>query len=124
MKDKKIKRYARERFEWWTHWLGLQYSDITLEFVDVIDEGNGLVNLDQVGVCYSNWKYMESHIVLSMRKLRDFDKEQIEKTIVHELMHVMLNEMREDGIEHEERVATSLQKAFFWVRKGIKSGKK
>lgn len=119
MKDKKIKKFVKERFEWWTRWLGLQYGTIDLSFVDVIDE-DGWANLDQVGVCHSDWKYHESHITLSMRKLKDLDKEQIEKAIVHELMHVFLNEMREEGIDHEERVATSLQKAFMWVRDGVR----
>ena len=46
-------------------------------------------------------------------------KKEIEKVVVHELMHVFLNETREEGIDHEERVATQLQKAFFWIRNGI-----
>lgn len=42
--------------------------------------------------------------------------EEIEYVVVHELMHVFLNEMREQGQQHEERVATLLAKAFLWVR--------
>ena len=31
--------------------------------------------------------------------------------VVHELLHVLVNEMREEGIDHEERVVTHLAKA-------------
>jgi predicted SprT family Zn-dependent metalloprotease len=44
------------------------------------------------------------------------DADSIEKIVVHELMHVFLNEMREKGIDHEERVATMLSQAFLWVK--------
>ena len=33
-----------------------------------------------------------------------------------ELCHALVNEMREQGIDHEERVVTMLSKAFMWVR--------
>lgn len=36
------------------------------------------------------------------------------------LMHVFLNEMREEGIDHEERVATMLSKAFLWTREAMR----
>lgn len=117
MKDKKIKEYARERFSWWIHWLGLGYGDISLEFVEYIeDKGSSYIDTDVAGECHTDWRYQETHVYLAMNRLRQLRKQTIEKVIVHELMHVFLNEMRETGIDHEERVATSLQKAFLWIR--------
>ena len=93
------------------------YGDISLEFVEYIeDKGSSYIDTDVAGECHTDWRYQETHVLLSMNKLRQFRKKTIEKVIVHELMHVFLNEMREEGIEHEERVATNLQKAFLWVR--------
>jgi hypothetical protein len=117
MKDKKIKKYARERFSWWSQWLGLNYGSMNLIFDEFIKDASGP---DVAGICDTDWRYQETVITLAMHKLRTLNKYQIEKVIVHELMHVFLNEMREEGIDHEERVATNLQKAFLWVRDASK----
>jgi predicted metallopeptidase len=46
--------------------------------------------------------------------------------IDHELCHILVNEMREGDISHEERVVTGLTKAFLWtaadVEKEAKNG--
>ena len=121
MKDKQIKKYSRERFAWWVHWLGLGYGDISLEFAEYVEDSeSSWIDKDVAGVCRTDWRYQETHIILAMNKFRELNKKSIEEVIVHELMHVFLNEMREDGIDHEERVATSLQKAFLWVRNANK----
>ena len=120
MKDKNIKKYIQERSGWWIRWLGLGFGDICIHYVerieDVYEDGSISINPDCAGKCDTDWRYQESHITLSMAKLRELTKPEIEKVLVHELMHVFLNEMREEGIDHEERVATNLQKAFLWIR--------
>jgi len=130
MTSPRAKKLAKKYFKWWTNWLGLRSGKIDLCFVDYIKEniaGSGAtyINPDVVGKCWTDWRYQETTIQLSMHKLRKLDKKNIEKCIVHELMHVFLNEMREQGydnksIDHEEHVATQLQKAFMWVREGAK----
>jgi len=47
--------------------------------------------------------------------MKTMDGDEIERAVVHELCHILVNEMREDEIHHEERVVTGLQKAFMWV---------
>ncbi len=124
MKEEKAKKLANKYFKWWVNWLGLRYGRTDLVFVDYIENtfesGAKYINPDVAGECHTDWRYQNSTILLSIHKLCELDKEEIEKCIVHELMHVFLNEMREEGIAHEERVATNLQKAFFWVRDGVK----
>ena len=117
MKNSQVKKTVRKHIKWWSRWLGLNYGRIDIRFVEFIKDAEGP---DVVGTCNTDWRYQETVITFALHKMRDFDKECIEKTVVHELMHVFLNEMREDGIDHEERVATNLQKAFFWVRNGLK----
>jgi hypothetical protein len=119
VKDKKIKKHARKIFEWWSLWLGLNYGSVDLKFVEFIKEASGP---DVSGTCDTDWRYQETIVTLALHKLRELNKYQIERVIVHELMHVFLNEMREDDIDHEERVATNLQKAFIWVRDAAKDG--
>lgn len=123
MKEKQAKKLARKYFKWWSEWLGLRYGLIKLFFVDYIEEheGDGVFIIpDCAGKCHTDWRYQETQIEISIKKICQLDEEGIERVIVHELMHVFLNEMREEGIDHEERVATNLQKTFFWVREGAR----
>jgi hypothetical protein len=58
------------------------------------------------------WQYLDAHIEFNMPVLLNCSDWEIEVTYVHELMHLLLNEMREEGINHEERTATTLARAF------------
>jgi predicted SprT family Zn-dependent metalloprotease len=64
------------------------------------------------------WKYQTATITLYPKTMRHLTPEEIENTVIHEIMHVFLNEMRAWSIDtdHEERCATQLQKAFSWVK--------
>ena len=105
------KRLINKYFKWWMHWLGLGYQTIKLVYVDYW-EGD----LDCDALCESSWRYMESTITFNLKNLQTFSEKEIEAVVVHEFMHVFLNEMRAKGIDHEERVASMLQKAFMWVK--------
>ena len=115
MTKAETKRLINKYFKWWTHWLGLGYQTVTAKFVDHWEGG-----LDCDALCETDWRYMESVITFNVSHLSGMDENTIEVTVVHELMHVFLNEMREQGIDHEERVATMLQKAFMWVKGATK----
>jgi hypothetical protein len=60
----------------------------------------------------TDWRYLTASIKFSYDGLFDADDKQIERTVVHELLHVLLNEMREEGTDHEERVVSHLEIAF------------
>ena len=76
------------------------------------------------GYCDVEWKYLTARVTFYPKAMRHLTEREIEWAVIHELMHVFLNEMRvmstETGQDHEERVATQLQKAFWWV-KGAKN---
>ena len=114
MSDKKIKNYIRKKLRWWVRWTGLGYWRVNTVWKEVIQMDHGGYNTAALCVC--DWRYQEATITFGMEKIRQIKRSDIEQLIVHELMHVFLNEMRAEGIEHEERVATQLQKAFLWVR--------
>jgi predicted SprT family Zn-dependent metalloprotease len=59
---------------------------------------------------------MDSSITFYPKTMVDLSDQEIEKLVVHELMHTFLSEMREEGKDHEERVASMLQRAFTWVK--------
>jgi hypothetical protein len=54
-----------------------------------------------------------------MPRVLELSDEDLERCVVHELVHVFLNEARENGedwLDHEERVASTLAQAFIWLR--------
>jgi len=109
-KLKKKRQLIKDYLKWWIHWMGLGYGQIDVCFAEYLDGGNTDANV------HSDWRYQYSKITFSDSAIRDMKKDKLEELVVHELMHIFLNEMREGKIKHEERVATQLQKAFMWVR--------
>ena len=114
MTDKQLKEYIRKKLRWWVKWTGLGYWRIFTRWEEVIKLDHG--GYDTAALCECDWKYQEATITFSLENIRAMNKSAMERTIVHELAHIFLNEMREEGIDHEERVATHLQKAFMWIR--------
>jgi hypothetical protein len=116
MKHKKLLKRA---VKVWTHRLGLRWWHVTFVLTsnkklikDVLRTGKGKSIL---GRTYADWKYRTATIYINVPALKGRTERFIEQLIVHELMHVLINEMREGEIHHEERVATSLTEAIFWT---------
>lgn len=69
------------------------------------------------------WEYLDASVYFNMPQLFKMSEEQLEYTFLHECMHILLAETRAgvscdcdfDG-RHEERVCTTLAKAFQWTR--------
>lgn len=115
MSDKQTKKLIRKYFRWWTHWLGLRYGKLDMRFMEFIKDATGP---DVAAVCHTDWRYQKTTIEFALHILREMNKKKIEEVVVHELMHIFLNEMREKGTHHEEHVATCLTNAFMWVKEG------
>jgi hypothetical protein len=114
MKRKKVESLIQEYAVWWTKVLGLGHWDLSFKCADgTIEPASGDTVAGEANV---SWKYENAVITFYPDVLKDMSEDEIEKLVVHELMHVFLNEMREEGIDHEERVATMLAKAFLWVK--------
>lgn len=72
---------------------------------------------DAVGACYADWRYCEAVFDWNLRKVARVDDEDLELIFVHEMMHAHLAELRMGrSMDHEERVATMLARAFLWTR--------
>lgn len=72
-----------------------------------------------IAECKSDWRYLHAIISWDLTEIEDLDDEALEGHVVHELMHVFLEELRhpcDDFMAHEERIASSLAQAFIWVR--------
>ena len=110
---KETKALITKYLKWWVKWTGLGYQRILTKFVDFWEGG-----LTSDAICSAHWEYMDHVITFNLTNMQIMTDEEIEITVVHELMHIFLNEMQSDSvdIDHEERVASSLQKAFMWVK--------
>jgi len=64
----------------------------------------------------TKWEYGDVTIQVCVPALAHLRGEDLDRAVVHELLHTLVNEMRDDGIKHEERVVTALTKAVFWIK--------
>ena len=109
--SKYIKKWVTKTYLGWWHIDVLYYSGY--EFMK-LDEN---YSIDSVAACVTNWKYLTAQIRVNSEKLEEQPEKDIEMFALHELMHIFLNEMREEGVEHEERVATILTHSFLCAEK-------
>lgn len=114
MKEKTIDKFINK----WTYRLGLRWWKVRADYYDNPSDiirvfGNG----DNVVVARSicDWRYATCTLQINLPALLEMNKDDAEFVIVHELCHALVNEMREEGIDHEERVVTGLTKAFLWT---------
>ena len=95
---------------WWK--VEIIYYDDPMEIARRFVEGDGISR----GTCNADWRYGTATVRLNLPALAEHSDNDIEMIVVHELVHILVNEMREEGIDHEERVVTGLTKAFLWTR--------
>ena len=70
----------------------------------------------------SDWRYSEATIHFNIPAFIYLEDHEIETVVLHELVHILVCEMREGKMHHEERVVTGLTKAFQWVREENNGG--
>jgi hypothetical protein len=115
MKRKKAHRIARKHINWWTCWLGLRWWSIEAIYVEHINtpEEGDLVRAE----CSADWRYLRATLCFAYDALINCTKKEIEHLVVHELCHVLINEIHhDDQLDHEERVVTTMTDAFLWVK--------
>lgn len=114
----------------WVKPIGLGWWRVEAEYerdsgnyhVDGEPSPNGVANIK------ADWRYMHATITFNMLRVAEQDDEHLEWIYVHELMHIFLNEtrdlkgdgqlttVRDDWLNHEERIASTLAHAFIWIR--------
>ncbi len=111
----KLRGKVRSYFKKWILILGLRYWQCDLEYRRIPFEEKNVI-----ARCYCKWQYRQLTLEISLLELRDWDNEKIEKMVIHELCHALVNEMQEadpDG-KHEESVVSGLTSAFWWTWEG------
>ena len=74
--------------------------------------------------CTASWQYSMARIEVYLETVADEDDDRLEWMVVHEFMHIFLNQMRAGADQdiqrpHEERVASDLASAFIWLRQHV-----
>lgn len=122
MKKKEYKR-AKKRFEkiaWaWAYRMGLRWWDLHFSFHRKTPKKFKRKDGHQTGVrVLARWQYLEAYFEVNTPAVAKLSDAELEVVIVHELCHVLVNEMREKGVKHEERVCSRLSQAFLWTKEG------
>lgn len=77
-------------------------------------------NPDVLGQTVVQWEYWQARIDWNLQVVLGEDDDDLERAVCHELLHVLVNEMRPDRqtadqARHEERVVSSLAAACLWI---------
>jgi hypothetical protein len=116
---KRTRNRARRYFKRWVYLLGLGWWDVRVNWYDnekAFRKASGATSRSVAMRINADWRYATATVCVNVPALEELSDDELERGIVHELCHALVNEMREDGIGHEERVVTMLSKAFMWVR--------
>jgi len=123
---KKTKKLILKYFYLWQLRLGLKWWVIDLCFhrdpATIIErfsnpgDGEGVT----LAMTTVRWQYLTATIEFNLPSWKGLSEKSIEHHILHELCHILVNEMREGEIHHEERVVTGLTDAFLWTEENIK----
>lgn len=113
---KRIRKIANR----WYRPLGLDEWRLTTRYTQGNLIVDGAVSSAAVGMASVRWQYREAELDFNLEKTAKLSDEDLEEVYIHEVMHVLLNEMREEGIEHEERTAQTLMFAFMRLRGALK----
>lgn len=116
----KEKRRVEKLLEKWIKPLGLGWWMIDISYSrDFAGDTDGF---DTVAECSSKWYYRIADVKFYLPAVARIDDARLEVLVVHELMHIFVNEMREkdEDRRHEEHVVTGLANAIVWAVNGTK----
>lgn len=107
----------------WLKPLGLLWWKVDIAFIDDPKELNQkeFYRDDDIVLArtFADWRYGTATIYFNVPAFEELSQTDIEMAVVHELVHILVNEMREGELHHEERVVTGLTKAFLWTIEGV-----
>lgn len=129
MTDHEFKRQQdrlRALSEKWVGPIGLGWWNINMAYAREEYKPPGTIaREDSLAYCKTDWRYGHATITWNMSEVMEQSTTDLEVAFLHELMHIFLNEMRwtagndSDSLDHEERVASTLTKAFLRFRDSL-----
>lgn len=117
----KAKLRVGSLFDRWIKDLGLGWYqiDVVYKMGDAPDRGDGYVCGMSV---VSRWMYRTAMVTVYIEEVPE-DDWKLEKMVVHELCHILVEAMRgPDGVtDNEEYVVEGIARAFLWTQEAIES---
>ncbi len=96
-------------WEKWRDRLGLASWLVNRDYHDgEYVQGDGRSSSDAIASADVDWAYQRATLSFNLQKVEHQDDAALENVIVHEAMHILINELREDGMKHEEHACTML----------------
>ena len=115
-----MKKLLRRLMGQWVYRLGLSWWTVESYYHTGKEARKYFKTKDQyttvLARTFSDWRYAQATVHFNVPAIKGMSEDEVERTVVHELCHILINEMREGGIDHEERTVTGLTKAFMWVK--------
>lgn len=119
------KKRVKSIWDKWSNMLGLRtWQRVSIEYFrdDVLPRHDGESDRTPtaaVADVRTHWQYRTAHVRICLPAAMNEDDYNLEYIIVHEMCHMLVNEMREeeDRHNHEEHVVTGLAMAFGWVER-------
>lgn len=121
-----------DRLNFWVYNLGIQRWNIRVDFRDSFPEDNQNPSFPITMFNVTMWSMQEAIIMVSVPQTKGLTDEEIEKDVLHELIHVIVNEIRWDtnrnperghgcacDHDHEERVVSELTE-ILWNQELVK----
>ena len=108
MTQRSLQRHILQRARYWQKQLQLTHWNIKHNFAD--DELSPGPDLTIRATCNAQWQYLAAVMGWNLRALGDLTPDELDNVIVHELMHIHLDEMCDVSKDeaHEERVVETL----------------
>lgn len=100
--------YIDKLFDKWKLILHLDYWDIRVHYDQPGAHYWKQFDFEAMMTIEPQWEYLTADVHVNVELTNDADSFKIERTVVHELLHALVNEMGEEGDKHEERVVTEL----------------
>lgn len=115
---KRQRRRVRKLFEAWLYPLGLLWWRIDIVYHRRRKGFRHDRTTQTFARVTANWCYMTAQIDVNVSAAQHQSDADLEHAVVHELAHILVREAGDPkGVTlHEERVCTTLAKAFIWVR--------
>lgn len=92
--------------------------------IKIIDHWNGLPTPKSdyliYGRCDADWRYANAVLDFDIPACSTLSDFQLERVVIHELIHAVVNEMREKDLDHEERVVSHLENIIEYAYRGKK----
>lgn len=96
----------------WKPFFGIENWRVNIHFYRGAIPGNE----DAAGCCHSLWEYLDATLEFNLAELAENDDEQLESVVVHELLHIIVDELKtkkgspERVVSHLSRILMRLSK--------------